>query len=376
MKSFKTVNKESITRHICKVASKYDDSSSTKAYAASYSKNNRDGSSSCVIIGPHAISPEEKAQCSYRIVDNDVVLNVGDIVLFEENGLGTVIFDKNSLSNSLFLTDTCNSRCIMCPQPSRSYDSCDYIEMAMQTIDLIDPDTKALGITGGEPTLAWDGLIKVLHRCQESISDLSIELLTNGRILKDYSKAKKLYDVAGQNLTLCIPIYADTSILHDSIVNAKGAFWETIEGIYNAERLGIKVEIRNVISKINYKRLPQWSEYIYRNIPFVSHIALMGMEPVGLALNNIRKLWIDPLDYIEDLNKSINILNQRDMNISIYNHQLCTLPTGLWSYSRKSISEWKNIFMSECMGCSVMHECGGFFKSSVKIKSRGIKIIP
>jgi hypothetical protein len=52
------------------------------------------------------------------------------------------------------------------------------------------------------------------------------------------------------------------------------------------------------------------------------------------------------------------------MNISIFNHQLCTLPKSVWHLSVKSISDWKNNYEPECDGCSVKDRCGGFFTTS------------
>ena len=49
------------------------------------------------------------------------------------------------------------------------------------------------------------------------------------------------------------------------------------------------------------------------------------------------------------------------MNVSIYNHQPCVLDKRLWPFARKSISDWKNEYMPECMGCREKDNCGGFF---------------
>ena len=49
------------------------------------------------------------------------------------------------------------------------------------------------------------------------------------------------------------------------------------------------------------------------------------------------------------------------------------IPEELWDFSRKSISDWKNIYFDECTKCSKLTECGGMFKSSVKKHSNYIK---
>ena len=53
-----------------------------------------------------------------------------------------------------------------------------------------------------------------------------------------------------------------------------------------------------------------------------------------------------------------------ELNVSVYNHQLCLLDPYLYPFNRKSISDWKNEYMPECEGCTKQEECGGFFSSA------------
>ena len=99
----------------------------------------------------------------------------------------------------------------------------------------------------------------------------------------------------------------------------------------------------------------------------------MQMETIGLAEDNIDSLWVDPFDYNRELETAVIYLAQRDMNVSIYNAQLCVLPRNLWKYARKSISSWKNIYLKHCTECDYINDCGGFFASSRDVHSRQIK---
>lgn len=300
-------------------------------------------------------------------------LNLGDVILFSPSGRCTIEYESHSFSNCILLTERCNSRCIMCVQPPKA--TSDSTELAKALIELIDTKTMCIGITGGEPTIAWDGLLQILKRCRERFPAGEIQLLSNARLLKDYEKSKALAEAGGDNLMVCVPIYCDIGQIHDEIVGVKGAFWETIEGIYNLERLSVPVEIRFVVQKLNYRRLPQWGEFVYRFFPFVRHVAIMAIEPIGLALKNLETVWIDPVDYTSFLDASIKIIHRRDLRVSIYNHQLCTLPHPLWKFAKKSISEWKNIFFKECSQCIEKSNCAGFFTASNNKKSRGINTI-
>ena len=278
-------------------------------------------------------------------------IDIGDIVQFNPSGSSVVVYEKSSKSNALFLTERCNSRCIMCPQPPQTHG--DYVDLSIATAQLIKDEIATIGITGGEPTIAWNGLIQLLSVLNSCHPNCRIELLTNGRKFHQYHKANELSETNNHNIIACIPLYSDVSSIHDTIVGVKGAFWQTVEGIYNLERFEIPVELRIVVLKQNYERLNAWAEFVYRHFPFVNHIAIMGLESIGYARDNIDMVWIDPVDYTEGLLRAVRTLRRQGMQISIYNHQLCTIPQSIWGYSKQSISEWKKFFLNDCSNCKI-----------------------
>jgi len=184
--------------------------------------------------------------------------------------------------------------------------------------------------------------------------------------------AEKLGGIAHPDLVLGIPLYSDIDAQHDHIVQARGAFEETVIGLQNLDRYDVRVEIRVVLHALSIPRLPRLAEFIARNFPFACHIALMGLEMFGLVHQHLDELWIDPSDYQRELGAASDILCDAGMLVSIYNHQLCVLDRRLWPLARKSISDWKNVYLPECNGCSVMSDCGGFFQSGTRIRSAAI----
>ena len=110
-------------------------------------------------------------------------------------------------------------------------------------------------------------------------------------------------------------------------------------------------------------RLPQIAEFVYRNLTFASHVTFMGLEMMGFAVPNLELLWIDPWDYRDKLAEATLFFATRGVPVSVYNHQLCTVPETIWPYCRKSISDWKNEYVAACNGCEVREHCGGFFSS-------------
>jgi hypothetical protein len=105
-----------------------------------------------------------------------------------------------------------------------------------------------------------------------------------------------------------IPLYADNADSHDYIVQARGAFHETVRGLYALAASRQAIEIRVVLHRQTLPRLNQLAYYIFRNFSFVTHIALMGLEPIGFARGNRDILWIDPSDYRETLEEATYFL--------------------------------------------------------------------
>lgn len=297
----------------------------------------------------------------------------GDVLRLDlRRGFVRSLYRVDSPHNVIFATDRCNSNCLMCSQPPKDIDEGEIVAEHLRLIDLIPPTTRALGITGGEPTLLGEGLFQMLAACRERLPVTRVHMLTNGRRFYYRSFASDLAAVGHPHLTLGIPLYSDDATIHDYVVQAEGAFGQTMVGLHNLARYGQRVEIRIVIHRQTYERLPKLAEFIYRNCPFAAHVALMGLELMGYTKTNLKELWIDPVEYQPQLEAAVDSLAWAGMNVSIYNHQLCVIPRRLWPYARKSISDFKNIYLDECQECSVLEQCGGLFKSAERIHSAHI----
>lgn len=293
------------------------------------------------------------------------VIQPGDVIrLRPSSSMVSVLYRRGSRANTLFVTERCNSRCLMCSQPPRDEDDSWRIGELLDLIPLIDRDEVQLGLSGGEPTLLGDDLGRLIEACAHHLPETELHILTNGRAFKDRTLAAALAGRHPERTTWAVPLYADYSELHDEVVDAPGAFDETLQGLYELGRLGAHVEIRVVLHRMTVDRLPQLASFLYRRLPFVDHVALMGLEPMGLAKVNRERLWIDPFDYIAPLAEAIFHLAHRGMQVSIYNLPLCVLPEALWPFARQSISDWKNMFVPECEGCNLAASCSGFFVSA------------
>ncbi|MCP3105490.1 His-Xaa-Ser system radical SAM maturase HxsC [Myxococcus sp. K15C18031901] len=285
----------------------------------------------------------------------------------------SVLYRRASPSNSLLVTERCDNLRLMCSQPPRKQDDSWLVDELMDLIPLISPETRELGITGGEPGLLGERLILLLEQLKQWLPRTGVHVLTNGRRFSSPDFARAVGRVEHPDLMLGVPLYSDLTEEHDYVVQARGAFDETVRGILNLKRARVRVELRFVIHAQTYARLPMFAEFVSRNLRFVDHVALMGLELMGFAKTNLRLLWVDALDYQRELSEAVRTLDRAGLSTSLYNHQLCTLPAELHAFARRSISDWKNTYADECGGCQKRDMCGGFFASSSLRRSRGIR---
>lgn len=307
----------------------------------------------------------------YCVVDSIEEFNEGDVVVINKRGEIIFVYEVKSNHNAIMATERCNHRCIMCPQPPILQEK-DKTTFNLKLISLFDKSTREIGITGGEPTLIGDNLFVLINHIKKELPKTAISILSNGVKFADKEYAMKLAKCRHHDLQIDIPLFSDIAEEHNRIVGAM-TFYKTVQGLYNLALFHQRIGLRIVVHKQTYRRLPQFADYIYHNFPFVSQVAFMQMETTGLAKENLDQLWIDPYDYNMELREAVLLLADRGMKPYIYNAQLCVLPDDIRCYAQQSISDWKDIYISECNGCVLRGQCAGFFESNRNAHSSHIK---
>jgi His-Xaa-Ser system radical SAM maturase HxsC len=299
----------------------------------------------------------------------------GDILCLSVDGQVSVVWDTLSSSNCLFLTESCDCHCIMCPQPPSQHQAMTY-QIAVEMLNLLKPEqVKTICITGGEPTLLGDKLLDVLKTIKKKFDHSFVMLLTNGKNFSNFQFARDFASIGIKDLLVCVSLHSDLEELNDKIAGGKGSFHKTVQGLYNLARFRQRIEIRHVISKLNAHRLEPFAHFLYRNFPFVYHFAFMGMEMKGFAEDNYEDVWIDPYEYRHDLYKAVRHIQRAALEPSIYNIPLCLLEQSAWPFARQSISDWKNSYQEICENCNVKEKCSGFFTTSGELLSPHITAI-
>ena len=278
------------------------------------------------------------------------------------------IIDIQSNDNALFVTGQCNNHCLMCCQPPVKRNDIDFFyEKNIRLIDSAPIELPTIGITGGEPTLLGDRLFDLIAHIRKRLPNTHIQILSNGRQFADGLYAEKLAQVSEGMVIVGVPFHSDSPIIHDRIAGAKNAYNQTLLGLYNLAANDIDIELRIVLTKQNYQRLPQMARFISKNLAFVSTVAFMAMEDIGYTIKNRNLIWIEPLDYMPQLQQAVQYLAQLEFDVSLFNLPLCLLPESLRPFAKQSISDWKNKYLPICDNCSFKSTCCGLFATSKSI---------
>jgi His-Xaa-Ser system radical SAM maturase HxsC len=285
------------------------------------------------------------------------------------------LYRRASEHNSILVTERCNHYCLMCSQPPRDIADSWILDEIEKALPLLDTQTRSLGFTGGEPLLEWRKFLAVLTQCRDLLPQTAIHVLSNGRAFASKEITGAWADLRHPDLMVGIPVYAEVDNIHDYVVQAKGAFNETILGILRLKDKGQRVEVRVVLHALTAPRIVATCKWLARNLPFVDHVALMGLENTGFAIANDDLLWIDPMDYQEQLAEAVSVLSASRVPTSVYNLPRCVLDRSVWPFAAQSISDWKNGFVVECERCDEKPRCSGFFTTGRPHYSRGIQAI-
>ena len=195
---------------------------------------------------------------------------------------------KNKLDNlsvkrvELNIGFACNNNCQFCVSGQNHNISLDSPETIISEIKKYkNQNVDLLNILGGEPTLLKK--LPEIVKASKEVGFKNIHTITNGRNLKDYDYTFNLLKNGLSRIS--ITIHGHNSESHDDVVERKGAFDETIQGIKNvvlAKRKldkNIKLTTGTCITKKNYKNLLEMAKMLYEL--GTDELLLINLNPMG-----------------------------------------------------------------------------------------------
>ena len=216
-----------------------------------------------VVVGSEDIASDRFA-LFVRLGSEFEYLSGGDILGINANLRIRTLYRRSSRHNSFLVTERCNHYCLMCSQPPKEADDSSILARLKSAIGLVDKNTKSIGFTGGEPLLNWKPFVELLHFAKEELPNTAIHVLTNGRGFANPNVSHAWAALQHPDLMAGIPIYSCVDRTHDYVVQAPGAFDETILGILRLKDAGGRIEIRVVLHQITAPIIAETAKWIAR----------------------------------------------------------------------------------------------------------------
>lgn len=285
----------------------------------------------------------------------------------------TVFYEQDDVI--LYVTEACNSNCIMCPMSAASRKrGLSLTQEQWEQVDgAIPADAQHVTITGGEPFLEYRKVLPVMKHIAETRPEAEVLVLTNGRAFSLDFITSEMFSFLTDRFTFAIPVHGPDAGLHDRITQAEGSFAETMAGIRKIAKSPARIEIRIVAHRLNLDALNDTIRMLVDSKIRISVINIIAMEMTGCAAANREKLWVDYDEICRAVYPGIQyaILHQTDMGL--YNFPLCCVPKELWGIAKNSISYSKVRYYEECGKCREYKACGGLFKSTMQLKLCRVK---
>lgn len=293
-------------------------------------------------------------------------LHHGDVLAIRPNGFVRKLHDGHSSGALVYVTNQCNSNCIMCPDSVKMRTRPSEITSAFlaEFIALLPSDLEHVDITGGEPTLLKENLQPLIMQVCELEENAEVLMLSNGRSFASAKYTKQFAALAKKRFKIEIPIHSAKKEQHDRIAGCAGSFEQTRRGIHNLLENDIEVGVRVVVSKLNYQELDAIMKFISREFPQITYVNIMGMEVLGNAWKNKEIVW-EEFDSLQPyLQEALEVCFRCGLRPNLYNFPLCLFDRKYWYCYKSSISGYKIRYFEACDACGEKHRCGGFFFST------------
>lgn len=180
---------------------------------------------------------------------------------------------------------SCNNCCKFCAQGNKRDMHKDLPTGAVKKIlRQARIDCEEVVFTGGEVTVRKD-ILKLISYAKE-LKFKNIQLQTNGRMFCYLEFCKKTVS-AGSN-EFALALHGHTQELHDYLTGSQGSFKQTTLGIANLKNLGQRVITNTVITKLNYRHLPEIAQLLAQLK--VDQFQFAFVHPMGTAGENFKSI--------------------------------------------------------------------------------------
>lgn len=329
----------------------------------------------------------------------------GDQTVIENIGTDSTTIGTDELPApyrmDLALTYSCQNDCLHCYNETKDKKEMDLKQWQEVLDKLWKVGVPHVVFTGGEPTLK--PMLRDLIIKSESLGQIT-GLITNGRVLGKKGYLKDLVKVGLDHVQITVLSHQES--VHDKLVNAKGAWKETIAGLKVALTSDLYVQTNTTIMKSNSGEVEETLRFLIslgvKNAAFNGIIRSgKGKNAEGITYEELTKVltklkgiadregvkmvWYTPTPYCEfnpvNYGFGIKQCTACAMNMAIepdgkvipcqsYYKPLGNILTDnwdtIWKHKLAQEIRHRKYIAKKCKECKLMQVCGGGCPLSVK----------
>lgn len=209
----------------------------------------------------------------------------------------------------------CNNNCIFCSNSGLRSKSrakgMQYVNIKKIDAQLLakkDRRIDTLIFVGGEPTVIKD-FFDIIKLSRERGYN-RIFIMTNGRMLSNINFCRKMFRLGVSGIG--ISIYGHKPEIHDNLTRVPGSFSQTVKGIINLKKINRQFMTNTVITKKNYKYLPDIVKFISKYNPYT--ILLSFPNPRGNAekyFNKVVPTYSEVMPYVWEALETAKKIGQK-----------------------------------------------------------------
>jgi len=155
----------------------------------------------------------------------------------------------------------CNNRCLFCIQGDKRFFCPNKTDKEIKNILKRERQNhNSVVFTGGEPTMRKELINWIAYAKKLRYNPIQIQ--SNGRMFSYLEYCQDLIK-AGAN-EFAPAIHGATAKIHDTLTRSPGSFEQTVKGIQNLRRLNQYIITNTVVTRFNYKDLPNLAELLVK----------------------------------------------------------------------------------------------------------------
>lgn len=214
---------------------------------------------------------------------------------------------------------SCNNNCRFCGEGENRCLGDRPTDEIKRELELRGNYAQEVVLTGGEPTLRKD-IFELIYYAKKLGFSL-IQLQTNGRMFSYEDFTKKMSEI--DKLQYFISIHGHNSQLHDSLTRVSGSFSQTTQGIKNLKKYGSFIITDTVITKQNYKFLPEIAKFLISLK--VNQLQFCFIHPQGNALKEFENVVPNLSTVTPYVRKTLDIGKEKGAKMKVEGIPFCLM---------------------------------------------------